>query len=57
MLNRILDLVVDSPADFEVTRLQVPQENEGMTVAVLRLMGEDMNMLRQVFDDITKVGR
>lgn len=34
---------------------KVPQENEGMTVAVLRLMGDEALTLRRVLDDISAV--
>lgn len=68
MLNRVLDLVVDSPCSFEVRSLKVPPRDEEMTTAgallshrmslsfqlsiVLQLWGESSDILDQVVADI-----
>lgn len=48
LLNRLLDLVVDSPCSFKVMSLDVPDNNEKTSSAVLRLWGDSPEVLKQV---------
>ncbi|EDQ85285.1 uncharacterized protein MONBRDRAFT_34312 [Monosiga brevicollis MX1] len=55
VLNRLLDLVVDSPCDFEVKRLHVPPADEQYSTAVLQLWGENDATLDQVKSDMQQL--
>jgi len=41
ILNRLLDMAVDSPCDFEVEEIQVPPKDELSSRAVLRLYSDN----------------
>eukprot|EP01147_Barroeca_monosierra_P003367 gene3367-8277_t len=48
VLNRLLDLVVDSPCSFQVKNLAVPEDNDSYSWAVLQLWGVTMEEINGV---------
>ncbi len=56
VLNRLLDLAVDSPCDFRVLKLTVPNDNDLESSAQLQIFGsqEQMVELRMKFENFIK---
>uniref|UniRef100_A0A7S4DX45 homocitrate synthase n=1 Tax=Lotharella globosa TaxID=91324 RepID=A0A7S4DX45_9EUKA len=54
VLNRLLDLAVDSPVDFKVVKLDVPNDNEQQSSAIIKVIGElnDIEVLRQKYENL-----
>eukprot|EP00471_Norrisiella_sphaerica_P006450 CAMPEP_0184488056 /NCGR_PEP_ID=MMETSP0113_2-20130426/10498_1 /TAXON_ID=91329 /ORGANISM="Norrisiella sphaerica, Strain BC52" /LENGTH=567 /DNA_ID=CAMNT_0026870527 /DNA_START=108 /DNA_END=1811 /DNA_ORIENTATION=+ len=52
ILNRILDLAVDSPVDFKVLKLDVPNNNLERSRAIIQVIGDetDIELLRQKYE-------
>lgn len=45
IFNRLLDIIVDSPCQFEILDLQVPTENELPSTAFLKVWSEDSHQV------------
>uniref|UniRef100_A0A7S0D2A5 Pyruvate carboxyltransferase domain-containing protein n=1 Tax=Amorphochlora amoebiformis TaxID=1561963 RepID=A0A7S0D2A5_9EUKA len=54
ILNRLLDLAVDSPCSFKVIKLDVPNDNEEESKAIIKIMGTltDIELLRQKYEKL-----
>eukprot|EP00009_Paramoeba_aestuarina_P001070 CAMPEP_0201517018 /NCGR_PEP_ID=MMETSP0161_2-20130828/8235_1 /ASSEMBLY_ACC=CAM_ASM_000251 /TAXON_ID=180227 /ORGANISM="Neoparamoeba aestuarina, Strain SoJaBio B1-5/56/2" /LENGTH=482 /DNA_ID=CAMNT_0047914397 /DNA_START=772 /DNA_END=2220 /DNA_ORIENTATION=- len=52
VLNRLLDILVDSPCEFRVSNLDVPQSDEATTEAVIELWGDDPAIVKDTIQDL-----
>lgn len=45
IFNRLLDVIVDSPCQFEILEIQIPNENELPSTAYVKVWSEDSHQV------------